>query len=125
MTPEFQKYIAKHLTTILDKKLNKMSTLINSNEELPEKHNEGGVKLLSNSVNFVDIECQLNENINSYRKRKKSTKTPYIKKENLKNLAVSAEAILAKEDIKFWSTRTKGKIFHYLKDDTGQFLLKE
>lgn len=125
VTPEFQKYIAKQLSLILDKKLEKLSKSTNSNEKSFEKHNKGGIKLLSSSNSFLEIDCESNSNINTSTKIKRTAAKPYIKKEEYKNLIISGEAVLAKEEIKYWSTRTKGKIFRYSKDAKGQLVLKE
>lgn len=123
VTPEFQKYIGKHLSAILDKKLEKCIESEIFNGKPIEKHISGGIKLFSNSENFLETpEYQSDSNINLRNRKKPLEKLP-INKEDLKNLAVSGEAILQKEDLKYWSTRTKGKVFSYKKIDNGQLIL--
>lgn len=126
VTPEFQNYIAKNLATILDKKLNQLVEPVNSHEEIPKGNSEGGIKLFSDSKNFIEIsQCPVDKVIYGLKNAKKTVRRHHIKIDELKNLVVSGETVLAQEDLKYWSSRTKGKVFYYAKSDNGQLVLKE
>lgn len=128
VTPEFQKYIGKQLSAILDEKLEKIIKSKVSNEKPVNGNNQtaGGIKLFSDSEYFLELnENQVDGNIKHVKNTRKLTKKLQINEEDLKSLAVSGEAILKKEDLKYWSNRTKGKVFSYKKVNNGQLMLIE
>lgn len=123
VTPEFQKYIGKHLSVILDAKLGNITKSKVSNK-IPIKNETqtiGGIKLFSDSEHFLD---QVESNNKYVKNTRKYSGKVQISEKDFKNLAVSGEAILKKEDLKYWSKRTKGKVFSYRKDN-GQLMLVE
>lgn len=128
VTPEFQKYIGKHLSAILDKKIEKntISKVFNTICIKNESQAIGGIKLFSDSEYFLELkEYQVESNNNYVKHIRTHANKSHISKEDFRNLAVSGESILKKEDLKYWSKRTKGKIFSYKKLDNGQLMFLE
>lgn len=127
VTPEFQKYIGKHLSVILDEKLGNITKSKVSNKISVKNETQpiGGIKLFSDSEHFLELKESQVESKNKYvKKTRKYSAKLQITEKDFKNLAVSGEAILKKEDLKYWSKRTKGKVFFYKKNN-GQLMLVE
>lgn len=125
ITPEFQEYLAKYLSIILEEKLEKSTECVISNKKKKKKCRVGGIKLFSSSNNFIEF-TGFEVNINKYSKnKKKHLKEIPVSKEDFKNLAVSGNTILQKEDVKYWSNRNKGKVFCYRKNNDGQLIFIE
>lgn len=124
VTPEFQRYISKQLSEILDRKLKKITEFAICNEKPIENPTEGGIKLFSNSENFLET-VEYHSNHSRKFSQKKYFDRLSVNEKNLAGIAVSGEAILQKHDLKYWSKRTKGKVFCYKKVKNGQLMLQE
>lgn len=126
VTPEFQNYIAKHLSIILDKKLERVTKSKFTNQKYLKSNTAGGIKLFSSSTIFIeDSVAEFNVKRACFKKQQKNFQKLIVDKDDFKNLAVSAEQILLKEDLKYWSNRSKGQVFSYKKNKNGQLMLVE
>lgn len=97
---------------------------VTCNENPIENQTVGGIKLFSNSENFLETLDYQSDN-SKFLQNKINIFDKSINKKDLANIAVSGEAILQKEGLKHWSKRTKGKVFHYKKVRDGQLMLIE
>lgn len=107
------------------------------NLETPEvprkKRKKGGVKLLSDSKYFLEVtEKSTTEDTESTRHnvlakslKNKNKIDSEVTKDLLKQVAISAEDILSKKEVKNWSKRSKAAVFHYKKTKNGQLKLVE
>lgn len=133
VTPEFRNYVAKQLTNILDRKLSKKFTDLQFQEtEVPRNRQEkGGVKLLSDSKYFLEVsdeivtqkKASVAHNIKA--KSLKNSNHSEVSEDLLKEVAVSAEDILSKKEVKHWSQRSKAPVFRYKRTKNGQLKLAE
>ncbi|XP_076257077.1 uncharacterized protein LOC143194285 [Rhynchophorus ferrugineus] len=129
VTPEFQSYVAKQLSAILEKRLEQELTTVDDIE--PErKKTKSYVKLFSDSKHFLKIKDKYKvpvnpKKTNTEKDLKKKVDTE-ISEEILKQVAVNPEDILNKTDTKFWSNRSKSnKVFNYKRSSDGTLILVE
>lgn len=91
-----------------------------------DKPAAGGIKLLGDSEDYLEIEdCFLNQTIvkrkpNLLRKRKAE-----VSEDKLREITLSGETILSKIETKHWSNRTKAPVFEYRQLKNGQLVLRE
>ncbi|XP_018573099.1 uncharacterized protein C12orf43 homolog [Anoplophora glabripennis] len=132
VTPEFRDYVARQLTSILDRKLDKKFADLPDPEVPRKKRKKVGVKLLSESKHFLELSEEISaENKasavhNATAKRAKNSKgVNEVTEDLLKEVAVSGEDILSKKEVRNWSKRSKAPVFHYKKSKNGQLKLVE
>ncbi|ENN81434.1 hypothetical protein YQE_02127, partial [Dendroctonus ponderosae] len=129
VTPEFQQHVAKHLSQIIEDKLQKLTKIVENKDSVPtQKKRKAGVKLFSNSdkvlkvikVNNLEKQCLP-------RARPLNLKRAYepIDESALKEVAVSSEDILSQKETKSWSNRSKAPVYHYKQSSDGQLVLVE
>lgn len=129
VTPEFQRYIAKHLSKTIEEKLQKLSKTFESNDSVPtQKKRKAGVKLFSNSEKVLrTIKVSKLESHRLPRARPLNLKRGYepIDEATLREVAVSSEDILNQNETKSWSTRSKAPVYHYKQSSDGKLVLVE
>lgn len=129
VTPEFQTYVAKQLSSILEKRLQK--ELRTADDVEPERKKiKSYVKLFRDSKHFLKITDKYEVPVNLKKPNTKKYLNKKIdigvKEEILKQIAVNPEDILNKTDTKFWSNRTKSnKVFNYKRVSDGTLILVE
>lgn len=134
VTPAFQKYVAKQLSAILEKKLSK-NLIECPNNVFKQAKNKSRVKLFKNSASYLKVsKTYESQQIACSAKRKQIKKRKIVneyesssedEENKLKTAAVSPEDILNKKDVQFWSKRSKASVFRYKKTTTGQLILIE
>lgn len=121
VTPEFQKFVASKLSQILDKQLSSYSEV---SDEKPRKKRKikGGVKLLSSSQVYLDVNCVEVEPV--FKKvpiKKRPSESDEA--EMVREAAVTPETILKKEELKHWSKLYTKPHFKYKANATGDLIL--
>ncbi|KAJ8909651.1 hypothetical protein NQ315_002916 [Exocentrus adspersus] len=135
VTPEFRNYVSKQLSKILDRKLEKKFADLETPEAPRKKRKKTGIKLLSESEQYleIDVDHAVEENRtvtahNATAKRLKNKKNHKsngeITEEEFRKLAVSGQVVLRKKEVKHWSKRSKAAVFHY-KNKNGTLELVE
>ncbi|XP_050302560.1 uncharacterized protein LOC126740530 [Anthonomus grandis grandis] len=127
VTPEFQIYVAKHLSRALEEKLLTLLKPMKSIENSKVKKHKSGVKLFRDSKKFLKIEkydasLVLNKQTISVKPRKHIQK---VDEEDIKSLAISPEIILNKTETEHWSTRSKAPVYSYKRVSNGTLTLIE
>lgn len=126
VTPQFQAYVAKHLSKLLEEKLQKVMTTVNgSNDTVPIKKNrKTGVKLLKSSLKFLRVSSSV-DNTSTVQPKVTKPKRKFseeICQADLEIVAVEPEDILSQKDTKYWSKRTKAPVFHYKVSNEGSLV---
>ncbi|XP_030747597.1 uncharacterized protein LOC115876061 [Sitophilus oryzae] len=121
VTPEFQNYVARQLTKILDKYLEDKIQNIEYSEIPKRKKYRSGVRLFSDSRHFLEEDkSTFKHHHNSGKKfNRKQDSGQCISKNILKVVAVDPETILSKQETKYWSNRSKAQIFRYKTSSDG------
>ncbi|KAB0790958.1 hypothetical protein PPYR_02758 [Photinus pyralis] len=113
VTPQFQAHVAKKLSQMLDKELEKRLTTKTGGPIWPSSK-KGGVKLFKNSPKRLKL---------SKTKPKRVTVAPSSSQsddeERFSEAAVNPEDILRKVEVTNWSTKTKGAVYHYKQKSNG------
>ncbi|XP_057670271.1 protein CUSTOS-like [Diorhabda carinulata] len=127
VTPEFQKYVAKQLSFILDKQLEKnINYAVEDKVDRKKKKTTSGVKLFYNSDKLLKAGKSEELPIEKPVKKFAVKRNILVKEEDLKSITVSGAEILSQKDIKYWSNRTKSKkLFNYKQDKNGTLQLVE
>ncbi|CAG9770079.1 unnamed protein product [Ceutorhynchus assimilis] len=130
VTPEFQNYVAKHLSKTLEEELQKVLKSVKDTCLKKKARKSGGIKLLSNSEKFLRIDKSSSVNNRSLEsaqlvRKKILKKVEDIDEAELKRVVVEPADILSKKDTKCWSTRSKAPIFNYKKNSEGSLVLIE
>ncbi|XP_056647536.1 protein CUSTOS-like [Diorhabda sublineata] len=127
VTPEFQKYVAKQLSFILDKQLEKnINYAVEDKVDRKKKKTTSGVKLFYNSDKLLKAGKSEELPIDQPVKKFVVKRNILVKEEDLKSITVSGAEILSQKDIKYWSNRTKSKkLFNYKQDKNGTLQLVE
>lgn len=129
VTPEFRNFVAKHLTKLLDNKLERELEYDAYNREIKRKRKNSGVRLFSHSKKLLKVGENLTRNINLC--TNKTRINTVLKQdivatdEDLRILAVSGEYILSKKDTEHWSNRSKSETFTYKKNKNGKLEIIE
>lgn len=129
VTPEFRNFVAKHLTKLLDNKLERELEYDAYNREIKRKRKNSGVRLFSHSKKLLKVGENLTRNINLC--TNKTRINTVLKQdivatdEDLRILAVSGEYILSKKDTEPWSNRSKSETFTYKKNKNGKLEIIE
>lgn len=117
VTPEFQNYVSKQLTRVLDESIDD-SKAFQNHITASQKPETGGIRLLSTSRKFVNI-SQTGKHFNGPMKKLEIKKRKCDKEEEtdsseeekrIKEAAVTPEWILSKEETKHWAPSTKGEV---------------
>ncbi|KAK4877886.1 hypothetical protein RN001_010392 [Aquatica leii] len=107
----FQQYVAKHLSLILDQDLEKR--LVSVKTITHKKKTKNRVKLFRNSEKCLKLH------------KEETTKKPKLKHNfdysKFTEAAIDPSDIV--NEVKNWSTTTKGKVFHYRIDTNGTLSL--
>ncbi|XP_066262023.1 uncharacterized protein [Euwallacea similis] len=130
VTPEFQNYVAKHLSSLLEKRLQKVLTTVDSDSIPTKKSCKSRVRLFKNSQRFLKVAKTNNDSVQhivkeSLVKRPQKLSFHGIDEADLQVLAVNPEDILSGKTTKFWSTRSKTSVFHYKQSSNGKLTLVE
>ncbi|KAJ3652745.1 hypothetical protein Zmor_018683 [Zophobas morio] len=126
VSPEFRNYVAKHLSSLLDKVLEKQLTSDSSvcDGSIKPKRRKSGVKLFRNSPHYIKVKTKDVSGDDTLVRRTivaKSDVDP-VSDEQLRLIAVNPEDILSQKDVKCWSTRTKAPVYNYVKTKSGLML---
>lgn len=129
VTPEFQKFVAKKLSQILEKQLSKdfdITANTKSIRKCKKDTKSSGVKLLHASKHYLDVDADA-ENDGTRRKQVKLGKRhdDADDREKCKEAAVDPQKILNREEIKHWAKSHSKPHFVYRKNAAGEFVLLE
>lgn len=114
ITPEFRNHVAKHLSHLLDEKVNNfISTDCNSVKKQETQETKGGIKLFNSSNEFI----KLNEPEPLHPIKKKMKVVEKDQMEKLKDVAITMKDI--EKEVKYWSNRSKAPIFKYKQNKNG------
>ncbi|KAK5638909.1 hypothetical protein RI129_013204 [Pyrocoelia pectoralis] len=114
VTPQFQAHVAKKLSEMLDKTLEKrLTTKINS--FVPQNSKKGGVRLFKNSPKRI----KLKKSINVQARVVRNVDDPDDNDDKFSEIAVNPADILKKREVANWSTKTKGTVLHYKQQPNG------
>lgn len=127
VTPEFQRFVAKKLSQLLDAQLTEKIT--NKHRKTIKKRKsdsgDGGVKLLKKSHVYLDIDFVPEAPTVDRKARRKRRKIDDEddELEKVKAAAVEPERILAQTDIKHWAKLCTKPHFKYKQNETGSLVL--
>ncbi|XP_069683936.1 protein CUSTOS [Periplaneta americana] len=107
VTPEFQSFIAKHLTKIIDRQLVEYNTDLSSLQNGNFSQSDGGVRLFGCSSSYLCAET----NPSYKRKKRKVQKEDENEElEKCKEVSVSPDWILSKEETIAWVKSHRGEV---------------
>uniref|UniRef100_A0A1B6MJD6 Protein CUSTOS n=1 Tax=Graphocephala atropunctata TaxID=36148 RepID=A0A1B6MJD6_9HEMI len=112
VTPEFQRFVAKHLSVLLDKQLKEVE-LTKPRCEKKSKRKKKGVRLLHTSSSYLDVEDVEDISVVHNAKRKSRAEPDVDSEEEsarVRETAVSAEWVMNGEATKGWAKSTKGEV---------------
>ncbi|XP_044267899.1 protein CUSTOS-like [Tribolium madens] len=118
VSPEFQNYVAKHLSQILDKMLKDRFETKNYENFIKPKRRKSRIKLLRDSPHYISVKI---------RKVMPQVKKSEVEDESdneakFRTVVVSPDDILSKKDTKHWSTRSKAPVYTYYQTEQGLIL---
>ncbi|EFA03353.1 hypothetical protein TcasGA2_TC013338 [Tribolium castaneum] len=119
VSPEFQNYVAKHLSQILDKLLKERLETKNYENYVKPKRRKSGIKLLRDSVHCISVKTR---DVAPQVKKRQVEEDESDNEAKFRAVAVSADDILSKKDTKHWSTRSKAPVYAYYKTQQGLIL---
>lgn len=122
VTPEFQKFVAKKLTQLLDETLIEQEI---HGKVRKKRKIKGGVKLLKQSEVFLDADYVENPIIlpKQDRLKAKTKNDSQDEMERIREAAVEPEGILSGDDVKHWTKLYTKPHFKYKKNSTGNLVL--
>uniref|UniRef100_A0A1B6JJH1 Protein CUSTOS n=1 Tax=Homalodisca liturata TaxID=320908 RepID=A0A1B6JJH1_9HEMI len=113
VTPEFQNYVAKHLSILIDKQLKEVELTKPKREKKLNKKKKKGVRLLHSSSSFLDAEDPEDYSVVHNAKRRFRPEVEVDSDEEsarVRETAVSADWVVNGEATKGWVKITKGEM---------------
>ncbi|GJQ79877.1 hypothetical protein Trydic_g18324 [Trypoxylus dichotomus] len=126
VTPGFQKFVAKYLDAYIQNQLQKK--LVNDMQYKPKnKQEKTGVKLFSNSKNFISLEEENTQQLNrrKIKVKRRSVESDINHDVKIRLCAVNSEEILSKKGTEFWTAYREGEVYQYKRSKNGQLTYVE
>lgn len=127
VTPQFQDYVAKQLSTILEDYLQKRLCDKSSIPNLQKQKRKAGVKLFTHSTKFIKLHKSnfINGN-NQHNKANKIHKEDDSDNElKCSQVAINGNDIINKKDVQSWSGRSKAIVYSYKKSKNSNVLISQ
>ncbi|XP_026333175.1 uncharacterized protein LOC113240157 [Hyposmocoma kahamanoa] len=126
---QLQRQIGAKVSNVIDKSIEFVDIRQNGMKKQKVK---GGVKLFKDSEGYLSCEGPIDtytEGHNRESKKRKQLKKKHIEADDLdecdkiKSVSVSGDYVMSKQDIKYWKSRRKEKVFKYKANGKSKLLL--
>lgn len=118
VSPEFRNYVAKYLSSLMDKILKERLETNNYDNYIKPKRRKSRIRLLRDSPHFISLKTK---EITQIKKKNESDDEVDVF-DKCRAVAVNPDDILSQKETKYWSTRSKAPVFSYCKTDEGLVL---